>query len=121
MAVSLFNLNGHATIVDLTGSNDSGTTGIKTSDFVYLFAHFANSDASQSGVEEWALVGFFAVAFATHRFMAVTGAVAEHNGVRPGWTGDYRTLRVCLRRYRLLLLFFIELEAQWLQTIPRRA
>lgn len=54
----------------------------KTSDFVYLYAHFGNSNASQSGFEEWALVtvapiaemdalfpmiGFFAIAFATQR------------------------------------------------------
>ena len=54
----------------------------KTSDFVYLYAHFGNSDASQSVFEEWALVnvapipemdalfpiiGFFAVTFATQR------------------------------------------------------
>src|SRR5881275_1753978 len=52
----------------------------RTSDFVYLYAHFGNTDPSQSGFEEWALVnvapipetdalfpiiGFFAVAFAT--------------------------------------------------------
>ncbi len=58
----------------------SDFSGAKTSDFVYLYAHFGNSDASQSGFEEWALVnvapipemdalfpiiGFFAVAFAT--------------------------------------------------------
>ena len=54
----------------------------KTSDFVYLYAHFGSTDPSQSGFEEWALVnvapipemnalfpiiGFFAVAFATQR------------------------------------------------------
>jgi hypothetical protein len=48
----------------------------------YLYAHFGNTDANQSGFEEWALVnvapipemdalfpiiGFFAVAFATQR------------------------------------------------------
>src|SRR5437762_6319466 len=52
----------------------------KTSDFVYLYAHFGSTDASQAGFEEWTLVnvapipemnalfpiiGFFAVAFAT--------------------------------------------------------
>jgi hypothetical protein len=52
----------------------------KTSDFVYLYAHFGNTNDSQAGFEEWALVnaapipemnallpiiGFFAVAFAT--------------------------------------------------------
>jgi hypothetical protein len=60
----------------------SGFAGTKTNDFVYLYAHFGNTDASQSGFEEWALVnaapipemdalfpiiGFFAVAFATQR------------------------------------------------------
>jgi hypothetical protein len=60
----------------------SDFSGAKTSDFVYLFAHFGNTDSSQSGFEEWALVnvapipemdalfpiiGFFAVAFATQR------------------------------------------------------
>jgi len=49
---------------------------------IYLYAHFGNSDASQSRFEEWALVnvapipemdavfpiiGFFAVTFATQR------------------------------------------------------
>ena len=60
----------------------SDFSAAETSDFVYLYAHFGNSDASQSGFEEWALVnvapipeidalfpiiGFFAVAFATQR------------------------------------------------------
>jgi hypothetical protein len=60
----------------------SDFSGAKTSDFVYLYAHFGNSDASESGFEEWALVnvapipetdalfpitGFFAVAFAMQR------------------------------------------------------
>lgn len=60
----------------------SDFSAAKTSDFVYLYAHFGNTDASQSGFEEWALVnvapipemdalfpiiGFFAVAFATQR------------------------------------------------------
>jgi hypothetical protein len=58
----------------------SDFSAAKTSDFVYLDAHFGN--ASQSGFEEWALVnvapsaemdallpiiGFFAVAFTTQR------------------------------------------------------
>ena len=60
----------------------SDFSGAKTSDFVYLYAHFGNIDPSQSGFEEWALVnvapipemdalfpiiGFFAVAFAAQR------------------------------------------------------
>jgi hypothetical protein len=60
----------------------SDFAGTKKNDFVYLYAHFGNTDASQSGFEEWALVnaapipemdslfpitGFFAVAFATQR------------------------------------------------------
>ena len=60
----------------------SDFSAAKTSDFVYLYAHFGNSNASQSGFEEWALVnvapiaemdalfpiiGFFAVAFTTQR------------------------------------------------------
>ena len=54
--------------------------GTRTSDFVYLYAHFGRTDANQASLEEWALVnaapiaemnavfpiiGFFAVAFAT--------------------------------------------------------
>jgi len=34
----------------------SDFSGGKTSDFVYLYAHFGNTDASQAGFEEWALV-----------------------------------------------------------------
>jgi hypothetical protein len=34
----------------------SDFAGSKTSDFVYLYAHFGNTDASQAGFEEWALV-----------------------------------------------------------------
>ena len=60
----------------------SDFSGAKTSDFVYLYAHFGNTDSSQSGFEEWALVnvapipemdalfpiiGFFAVAFVIQR------------------------------------------------------
>jgi hypothetical protein len=60
----------------------SDFSGAKTSDFVYLYAHVGNSDASQAGFEEWALVnvapipetdalfpilGFFAVALVTNR------------------------------------------------------
>src|SRR5947207_3558110 len=58
----------------------SDFAGTKTSDFVYLYAHFGNTDNSQAGFEECAVVnaapipemnalfpiiGFFAVAFAT--------------------------------------------------------
>jgi hypothetical protein len=58
----------------------SDFAGTKTSDFVYLYAHFGNTDVSQAGFEEWALVnaapipeinalfpiiGFFAMAFVT--------------------------------------------------------
>src|SRR5438477_13052725 len=72
---------------DGSGSGDmyayiptSDFAGSKTSDFVYLYAHFGNTDASQAGFEEWALVnvapipemnalfpiiGFFALAFVT--------------------------------------------------------
>ena len=57
----------------------SDFAGSKKNDFVYLYAHFGNTDASQSGFEEWALVnaapipemdalfpitGFFSAAFA---------------------------------------------------------
>jgi hypothetical protein len=31
----------------------SDFAGSKTSDFVYLYAHFGNTDASQAGFEEW--------------------------------------------------------------------
>jgi hypothetical protein len=58
----------------------SDFAGTKTSDFVYLYARFGNTDNSQAGFEEWALVNaapipemnallpiiiFFAAAFAT--------------------------------------------------------
>jgi hypothetical protein len=58
----------------------SDFAGSETSDFVYLYAHFGNTNDSQAGFEEWALVnvapvpemnallaiiGFFAVAIAT--------------------------------------------------------
>ena len=57
----------------------SDFAGSKKNDFVYLYTHFGNTDASQSGFEEWALVnaapipemdalfpitGFFSAAFA---------------------------------------------------------
>jgi hypothetical protein len=85
---------GDGVILDASRNHGSGSgdmyayiptsdfSGAKTSDFVYLYAHFGNSDPSQSGFEEWALVniapipemdalfpiiGFFAVAFATQR------------------------------------------------------
>ena len=84
--------SGDSVILDASRNHGSGSgdmyayiptsdfSGAKTSDFVYLYAHFGNTDASQSGFEEWALVniapipemdallpiiGFFAVAFAT--------------------------------------------------------
>jgi len=65
----------------------SDFAGSKKSDFVYLYAHFGNTDASQAGFEEWALVnaapipemnalfpiiGFFALAFATPYLAGVT-------------------------------------------------
>ena len=58
----------------------SDFAGTKTSDFVYLYAHFGNTDNSQAGFEEWApvnaapipemnalfpIIGFFVLAFAT--------------------------------------------------------
>ena len=85
---------GDSVILDASRNHGSGSgdmyayiptsdfSGAKTSDFVYLYAHFGNTDPSQSGFEEWALVnvapipemdalfpiiGFFAVAFATQR------------------------------------------------------
>jgi hypothetical protein len=85
---------GDSVILDASRNHGSGSgdmyayvptsdfSGAKTSDFVYLYAHFGNSDPSQSGFEEWALVnvapipemdalfpiiGFFAVAFVTQR------------------------------------------------------
>jgi hypothetical protein len=84
--------SGDSVILDASRNHGSGSgdmyayiptsdfSGAKTSDFVYLYAHFGNTDASQSGFEEWALVniapipemdalfpiiGFFALAFAT--------------------------------------------------------
>jgi len=86
--------SGDSVILDASRNHGSGSgdmyayiptsdfSAAKTSDFVYLYAHFGNTDASQSGFEEWALVnvapipemdallpiiGFFAVAFATQR------------------------------------------------------
>jgi len=85
---------------DGSGSGDmyayistSDFAGTKTSDFVYLDAHFGNADNSQAGFEEWALVnvapipetnalfpivGFFALAFATQYLRR------RH----PRWLGD---------------------------------
>jgi hypothetical protein len=87
--------SGDRVILDASRNHGSGSgdmyayiptsdfAGTKTSDFVYLYAHFGNADASQAGFEEWALVnaapipemnallpimGFFAVAFATQHF-----------------------------------------------------
>ena len=84
--------SGDSVILDASRNHGSGSgdmyayiptsdfAGSKTSDFVYLYAHFGNTDASQAGFEEWALVnaapipeinalfpiiGFFALAFAT--------------------------------------------------------
>ena len=86
---------GDGVILDASRNHGSGSgdmyayipssdfSGAKTSDFVYLYAHFGNANASESGFEEWALVnvapvpemdalfpiiGFFAVAFATQHF-----------------------------------------------------
>jgi hypothetical protein len=83
--------SGDSVILDASRNHGSGSgdmyayiptsdfAGSKTNDFVYLYAHFGNTDASQGGFEEWALVnaapipemnalfpiiGFFAVAFA---------------------------------------------------------
>jgi hypothetical protein len=85
--------SGDSVILDAARNHGSGSgdmyayiptsdfAGTKTSDFVYLYAHFGSTDPSQSGFEEWALVnaapipemntllpviGFFAIAFATH-------------------------------------------------------
>jgi hypothetical protein len=85
---------GDSVILDASRNHGSGSgdmfayipasdfSGAKTSDFVYLYAHFGNTDPSQSGFEEWALVnvapipevnalfpiiGFFAVAFTMQR------------------------------------------------------
>ncbi|PYK73313.1 MAG: hypothetical protein DME44_01620 [Verrucomicrobia bacterium] len=84
--------SGDRVILDASRNHGSGSgdmyayipasdfAGSKTSDFVYLYAHFGSTDASQAGFEEWALVnaapipemnalfpiiGFFALAFAT--------------------------------------------------------
>lgn len=84
--------SGDGVILDASRNHGSGSgdmyayiptsdfAGTKTSDFVYLYAHFGNTDNSQAGFEEWALVnaapipemnalfpiiGFFALAFAT--------------------------------------------------------
>jgi hypothetical protein len=84
--------SGDSVILDASRNHGSGSgdmhayiptsdfAGTKTSDFVYLYAHFGNTDNSQGGFEEWALVnaapipemnalfpiiGFFALAFAT--------------------------------------------------------
>jgi hypothetical protein len=83
--------SGDSVILDASRNHGSGSgdmyayiptsdfAGSKTNDFVYLYAHFGNTDASQGGFEEWALVNaapipemnalfpiisFFAVAFA---------------------------------------------------------
>src|SRR5205807_4509999 len=84
--------SGDSVILDASRNHGSGSgdmyayiptsdfAGTKTSDFVYLYAHFGNTDNSQAGFEEWALVNaapisemnalfpiivFFALAFAT--------------------------------------------------------
>ena len=84
--------SGDSVILDASRNHGSGSgdmyayiptsdfAGTKASDFVYLYAHFGNTDNSQAGFEEWALVnvapipemnalfpiiGFFVVAFAT--------------------------------------------------------
>jgi hypothetical protein len=86
--------SGDSVLLDASRNHGSGSgdmyayiptsdfAGTKSSDFVYLYAHFGNTDPSQSGFEEWALVnaapipemdalfpilGFFAIAFATER------------------------------------------------------
>jgi hypothetical protein len=83
---------GDAVILDASRNHGSGSgdmyayiptadlSGAKTSDFVYLYSHFGNTNASESGFEEWALVnvapvpemnalfpiiGLFVVAFTT--------------------------------------------------------
>ena len=84
--------SGDSVILDASRNHGSGSgdmyayiptsdfAGTKTSDFVYLYAHFGTTDNSQAGFEEWALVsaapipemnalfpiiGLFALAFAT--------------------------------------------------------
>jgi hypothetical protein len=87
--------SGDRVILDASRNHGSGSgdmyayvptsdfAGTKTSDFVYLYAHFGNTNDSQAGFEEWALVNaapipemnallpiiaFFAAAFATQHF-----------------------------------------------------
>ena len=60
--------SGDSVILDASRNHGSGSgdmyayiptsdfAGTKTSDFVYLYAHFGNADNSQAGFEEWALV-----------------------------------------------------------------
>jgi hypothetical protein len=78
----------------------SDFSAAKTSDFVYLYAHFGNSDASQSGFEEWALVHVAPIPEMNALFpvlcgrlcgaaltAAAVGAAGEHDVVRaePDW------------------------------------
>src|SRR4029077_10132077 len=60
--------SGDSVILDASRNHGSGSgdmyayiptsdfAGTKTSDFVYLYAHFGTTDNSQAGFEEWALV-----------------------------------------------------------------
>jgi hypothetical protein len=60
--------SGDGVILDASPNHGSGSgdmyayiptsdfAGTRTSDFVYLYAHFGNTDNSQAGFEEWALV-----------------------------------------------------------------
>ena len=83
----------------------SDFAGTKTSDFVYLYAHFGNTDNSQAGFEEWALVnaapipemnalfpiiGFFALVFATQYLRRSHAAVGRHIVFASSYCGIWR-------------------------------
>jgi hypothetical protein len=135
--------SGDGVILDASRNHGSGSgdvyayiptsdfAGTRTSDFAYLYANFGNTDNSQAGFEEWALVnvvpipemnalfpsiGFFAVAFAMQHLRDVA---------RGGWaTCSFHKLTLqCLPEATAIVAsaFFAESNGVVLQTIPRHA
>ena len=95
---------GDSVILDASRNHGSGSgdmyvyiptsdfAGTKPSDFVYLYSLFGNTDSSEAGFEEWALVnaapipemnalfpiiGFFAIAFARQRLRRLWSQKAD--------------------------------------------
>ena len=101
----------------------------KTSGFVYLYAHFGNTDEGQAGFEEWDECRAHSRderAVSYHRFFWWPFLRNIHGNVARGrWATDSfhkLTLR-CLAEATAVVayVFFAESDGTVLQTVPRRA